>query len=312
MIIKRLIYTIYFVLYTILCSKAMNFPLIKDKHSLFFNEFINILPIVYKNIFNSNIFQSGKLITTNKIDIVVANHINRFDFLILFSIIKNNTDCNIYPILHKGLTKIPFVNCIAPTSIIITRDLVTDTEIIKNFIKKIDNGILFILPEGTRMTENNFEESHKFCDKNNLKKYNHLLYPKMKGLNLIINELNDSDKLGNLIDITIKVKNNLKFKTEYFDFIKYNIGDVYCNVSTYNINKNVFNNYDLFKKWFLMIWDKKEAYFDNYYNYKYLKLNYTMKTSTFILHICFVNFVIFYLKTFRGGLLTKKKNIIIK
>ena len=312
MIIKRLIYTIYVVLYTILCTKAMNFPLIKDKHSLFFNEFINILPIVYKNIFNSNIFQSGNLITTNKIDIVVANHINRFDFLILFSIIRNNTDSNIYPILHKGLTKIPFVNSIAPTSIIITRNIVTDTEIIKNFIKKIDNCILVIYPEGTRINENNFEESHIYCDKNNLKKYNHLLYPKMKGLDLIINELNNNNKLGNLIDISIKVKNNLKFKTGYFDFIKYNIGDVYCNVNTFKINKNVFNNYDLFKKWFLMIWDKKEDYFDNYYNYNYTKLNYIMKTSTFVLHICFANFLIFYMKTFTNFNFSNKKKIIIK
>ena len=55
-----------------------------------------------------------------------------------------------------------------------------------------------------------------------------------------------------------------------------------------------------------MIWDKKEDYLNNYNNYEYKKLDYTQKTSTFILNIIFFSMFIFNFS------LLKKNNIIIK
>ena len=312
MITIRIIFLIYFIFYTIFCTKALNLPMIKNKHSLFYNEWINLLPIFYKNIFNSNIYKTGDFITTNKIDIVVCNHINRIDSLIISSIIKNNTTKNIYPVIQKEITKIPIIGSFHPACIVIDRNLELDKHIIINFLKNINNCVLIIYPEGTRLNENNFKKSQQYCDDNNLKKYDNLLYPKMKGLDLIINELNNSNKMGNLIDITIKVKKELKFKTGYFDFIKYNVGNLYYNVNTYKVNNNIFNNYELFKKWFIMIWDKKEDYLNNYNKCIYKNSNYTIKTSTFILNIIFISLLIFQSKILNGSLLSNKKNIIIE
>lgn len=309
--LKRIIFLIYFIIYTLYCTKALKLPLIKNKEILFYNEWANIIPIAYKSIFHSDIYQTGNFITSDKIDIVTCNHINRIDSFILCSIIKNNTTKDVYSVIQKEITKIPIIGSFAHACIVLERDYDKDKNTIIKFIKKIKNGIIIILPEGTRMNESNFKKSQEYTEKNNLKKYNNLIYPKMKGLDLIVNELNNDGKLGNLIDITIKVKDKLKFKTEYFDFIKYKVGNVYCNVNTYKINDYCYNNYDNFKKWYLSIWDKKEDYINNYIDYEYKKLKYTIKTSTFILHIIFINIGYFYLKSFTNFSLFKKNNIII-
>ena len=67
------------------------------------------------------------------------------------------------------------------------------------------------------------------------------------------------------------MKDSLKFKTGYLDFIKHNVGNVYCNINSYKINKLCINNYDNLKNWILMIWDKKEEYINEYNNYELYK-----------------------------------------
>ena len=310
--LKRIITLIYFIIYTIYCSKATRLPFIKDKYSLFYNEFLNLIPIFYKNICDSSIYQTGKLITTNKIDIVISNHINRIDSFIITSIIKSKTTKTLYPVIQKEMAKLPILNSFAPGCIVINRDFESDINTIKKFIKNVNNGIIIILPEGTRMNNDNLKKSQEFSENNKLKKYNNLLYPKMQGLNLIINELNNDNKLGNLIDITMKVKDKLKCKTGYLDFIKYKVGNLYCNVDTYKINNKCLNNYDNLKKWILMIWDKKENYLDNYIDYEYKKINYFMKTSTFILNIFILSMFLQNFKLLNIFSLTNKNNIIIK
>ena len=309
--IKRIIAFIYFILYTICCSKSLKLPFIKNKDSLFYNEWINMCPYFYKEIFNSDIYYNGKFLTSNKIDIVICNHISRIDSFLITSIIKNNTIKPIYPIIQKELKKIPLIGSFHKGCIVLERDLSKDKETIINSIKNIDNGIIIIYPEGTRMNEDNFKKSHEYCEKNQLKKYNNLLYPKMKGLDIIINELNNSNKLGNLIDISFRLKDSLKFKTGYLDFIKHNVGNVYCNINSYKINKLCINNYDNLKNWILMIWDKKEEYINEYNNYEYKLIKNKYRTSTYILILTYFSFFIFYLKTFTNFSLFQKNNIVI-
>ena len=308
--IKRVIFLIYFVIYTLSCSKSVQIPLLKNPGSLFYNEWLNIIPYAYQKLFLSDIYQTGSFITTNKVDIVICNHVNRIDSLIFTSVIKNNTSKNMYPVIQKELVKIPVIGAFSKGCIVLERNYELDKNTITNALKKINNGLIIIFPEGTRMNEDNFKKSQKYCEKNNLKKYNNLLYPKMKGIDLIVNELYKQDKLGNVIDLTLKVKDKFKFKTGYFDYLN-NVGNLYCNVNSYKINENTINDYELFKKWFLIIWDKKESYLDNYIDFEYKRLDYTMKTSTFVLNLVFFNLIIFYIKTFTNFSLFKKNNIII-
>lgn len=308
--LKRIIILIYFTIFTICCSKSTKVPLIKNKYTLFYNEWLNMIPLFYQNFFNSKIYQSGNFISTDKIDIVICNHINRIDSLIISSIIKKNSNKNVYAVIQKEIAKLPIIGNFSPGCIVLERDFESDNIKILKFLKNINNGILIIYPEGTRMNENNFKKSNEFCEKNNLKKYNNLLYPKMKGLNLIINELKNENKLGNLIDITIKTKDELKFKTGYVDFLKYKVGNLYCNINTYKVNNKCFNDYDNFKKWFLMVWDKKENYLGNYIDYEYKKLDYYIKTSSFILNLLYISLIIQNITSLNFN--SQKKNIIIK
>tara|TARA_Y100000590_G_scaffold171157_1_gene195784 strand:- start:6488 stop:7357 length:870 start_codon:yes stop_codon:yes gene_type:complete len=289
----------------------MAFPFIKNSANIFWNEWINLNPIFYNNFLQSNIFYSGNISFSDKVDIVTMNHFNRLDFMITNSLIKKYTDKNVYLIIQKGIGKIPIISCCTLNNIMVDRNIESDKDNIANFIKKINDGIIVILPEGTRMNKQNFKKSEEFSKTNNLKVYNNLLYPKMKGLDVIINSLNNQNKLGNLIDITIKVDGLKKFETGFLSYLK-NIKNTYCYINTYKVNNNVFNNYELFKKWYLMIWDKKEHYLDNYYDYKYKKFNYNLKTSTFIINIIFVSLLIFQSNILNGGLLSNKNNIIIK
>lgn len=304
---KSLFFFLYFIVYSINCAKSISLPIIKDKNTIFFNEWLNITPYVYKNIFNSTIHESGDFITSDKIDIVVSNHINKMDFLMISSIIKQNTKKNIVPIVNKDITKIPFIQSFTPSCIIVDKDFGVNSIIIKNFLKNIDNCIIIICPEVEMFDKKNIVKSHEFSDKNNLKKYNNLLYPRMRELNLLINELNKSNKLGNLIDLTIKINDKFKFKTGYLDYFKGNLKDLYCNINSYNINNKCFNNYDNFKKWYLMIWDDKEEYLNNHNIYKYIIKKYQINTSTFILNIIFLSLIIYNLNMKNNLSLIKKK-----
>ena len=198
--------------------------------------------------------------------------------------------------MKKDIGKIPiFGSFLIKNNLIIERNFILDKNKIINFIKKIDNAIIIIYPEGTRLNKVDFAKSQEYSKNNNLKVYNNLLYPKMKGLHLIINELNKNNKLGNLIDITLKVDGLKKFNTGPVAFLN-NIGNSYCYINTYNINTKYINNYNKFKEWYLQIWNEKEKYLDNYYNnIIYKKCNYNIKNSTFILNFFFINLLIFYL-----------------
>ena len=81
--LKRIIVLIYFTIYTICCTKSIKLPMIKNKGVLFANESGNLFPIFYKNVFKSDIYQTGNFITSDKVDIITCNHINRIDSLIL-------------------------------------------------------------------------------------------------------------------------------------------------------------------------------------------------------------------------------------
>lgn len=286
--IKKVFHLIYFIFFTISCSKFTKIPFIKDIHSQLCNEWLNIIPISYKNIFNSIVYQSGDFITTDKIDIITYNHMNPVDSFIISSIIKKNTSKNIHPIVKQNLTKLPFIGSFSPAFIVINNNLEKDIEIIKKFIEKVDDCII-ICPEETIFNKKNIK-SQEFSNIN--KKYNNLLYPRMEGLNLLINELNKTNKLGNLIDLTIKVNDKFKFKTGYLDYFKSKLGDVYCNINSYNINNKCFDNYDNFKTWYLMVWDIKDNYLNNYNSYDYINKKQKINTSTFILNIIFFSLLI--------------------
>ncbi len=221
---------------------------------------IDIMPYLYTYGFDSNIKYKGVYNNTDKIDIIISNHINTVDFLIYLSIIRQFDTRDIYFILKKDVLFIPGFGSILTNSndIKLNRKIEYDINNLENSIKNIKNGLIVIMPEGTRYTPEKHEIAKQFSIDNKLHIFNNMLYPKMKGLFHICNVLKDNNKLGNIIDFTIFIK-NLHLKKAHIDtLLTTKIDDTYNIINNYNIPIDKLNNYNDFKEWFLDIWKTKD------------------------------------------------------
>ena len=232
----------------------------------------DLFNITYQIGFNSPIYYSGNYIKTDKVDIIISNHINTIDFT-LNNVISTYFDKKNWNFLiSKKVTYFPGFGFLlsSSTDIKLNRKLLDDKDNIINSVKKIKNGIIVLFPEGTRYTPEKHKLAVEYSKKNNLQVFNNTLYPKMKGIHLIINILRENNRLGNLIDFTHHIENN---KTYLKDLLKENIGNTYSVINTYNIPKdNSLKNYNNFKSWFLQIWEKKDNILNNIKKYEYKKL----------------------------------------
>ena len=270
-----------------------------------------ILPYIYTYGFDSNIMYSGKYIPTNKIDIVTSNHINTLDFMIQISLIRLFDSRELYFILKKDVMLIPGCFILASgNDIALNRKMEDDVDNITDKIKKIKEGVLVILPEGTRFTPEKLKLAQEYSTSNNLPVFNHILFPKMKGLWTICNILKNENKLGNIIDLTIVIE-NLKHKKTYLKELVFNkLGTTYVVINSYNIGSNIIE-YDNFKKLFIQIWQKKDNILDNMTlqvnllrsnnKYKFTKLIPSMKSHEY--HILIVIITLFlYLAIHTNGI----------
>ena len=65
------------------------------------------------------------------------------------------------------------------------------------------------------------------------------------------------NKLGNIIDFTIKTEGVTQNDNTIFSYLNKDLGNTYVKINTY---KCEHFNYNKFKKWFLMIWDKRRLF----------------------------------------------------
>ena len=265
---------------------------------------ISFLPYIYTYGFDSKILYDGIYNASNKVDIVISNHINTIDFAIYLSLIRLFDSRPIYFLFKKSILFIPGTGFILGSGkdIKMNRKMEDDEENINNSISKIKEGIIILMPEGTRFTPERFREAQKYSKDNNLPVFKNTLFPKMKGIYTISNILKKNNVLGNIIDFTIQVE-NFKHKKCYMDkLMAEKLGNTLSIINTYNIPDKVLDNYDIFKNWFLnKIWIKKDSILETINdaklnNYKELVPN--MKGyEYFILIICFTLFFYFALHT---------------
>lgn len=286
-VINKLFYSIFFSIILICYSQIFHIPFMRKKSFVNRNS-LDFLPIVYESGFKSKLFYTGDFISSGKIDIYIGNHFNYLDFLPHISLIKNFYDGDIFIIYSNYIDNIPLIGRWFKYSnnISVKKKILDDKQPLLNFIKTVKKGIIFMYPEGTRINSKKLNKAKEYSRDNLNTEFNNLLVPKFKGLHLIINELNKNNKLGNIIDGTIKVKNvgidNQKIK----HMLTKDIGNTYCQILTYK--PEVFEDYDKFKLWFLQIWKIKDDYLNNYLDYYYQKTKFKMKTSVFILDVMVV------------------------
>ena len=268
---------------------------------------ISFLPYFYTYGFDSKILYTGNYKASNKVDIVIGNHINTIDFIIYVSLIRLFDSRPIYFLFKKSILFVPGSGFIlgSGNDIKMNRKMEDDEENINNSISKIKEGIIILMPEGTRFTPDKYEEAQKYSKDNNLPVFKNTLFPKMKGVYTISNILKKNGVLGNIIDFTIQIE-NFKNKKCYIDKIMTNkLGNTFSIINTYNIPEKVLNSYDTFKKWFLIkIWMKKDIILETIQDTKlneYKELVPNMKGyEYFIIIICITLF--FYFATHTNGL----------
>jgi 1-acyl-sn-glycerol-3-phosphate acyltransferase len=267
----------------------------------------SVLPYLYLYGFKSKILYEGNYNITDKVDIIIGNHISTIDFIIYLSIIRLFDHRPFYFILKKSIILIPGAGFIIGLGkdIKLNRKFEDDIDNLNKSISAIKEGVLILLPEGTRFTQEKLKKSQDFSRENNLTVFNNILFPKMKGLFTILNILKSNNRLGNIIDFTIQIQNFIKVQIYTKEIFKKEFGDTYCIINSYTVPDILLDKYDDFKKWFISkIWEKKDLLLDNIqnitdYNYKELKPN--MKGyEYFILIICITLY--FYLGCHSNGL----------
>ncbi len=294
----------------ILCSNIININNIKENITYHKNHNLDLINLSHIYGFNQKLYKTGDFKISDKVDIIIANHINISDFIMISVLLKKICNKNIHFVLSRQIIfKICYSGLLMHLSddFFINRNFDKDILIIENTINNINNGIILIYPEGNMLNEKSYKESITFCKENNLKQFNNLLYPKAKGLWNIINILKKQNKLGNLIDLTIildKLKEKQKMCPSYllstkpFKSEEYDIGNIYHIIKTYNLNKYI-DNYDIFKNFLINIWRKKDKLLEgqnykklNYQEIKYEK-NQIIKTLLFaLIKICIFIYLI--------------------
>ena len=237
---------------------------------------ISILPYLYIYGFDSKILYTGTYNSSNKVDIVISNHINTIDFIVYLSLIRLFDSRPFYFVLKKQLIFVPACGFILGSGkdIKINRKIEDDEENINDSISKIKEGIIILMPEGTRFTPEKYADAQKYSKDNNLPIFKNTLFPKMKGLYTISNILKKNGVLGNIIDFTIQIKNFKNTKCYMDKLITQKLGNTFCIINTYNIPEKALYNYDNFKRWFVnKIWIKKDIILETIQDTKLNKYN---------------------------------------
>ena len=84
-----------------LCNKNVEVSLIAKEI------IVNLYPYVYTYGFDSKILYEGCYEKSDKVDIVISNHINAFDFFIYLSILRLYEDRPVYYLFRKNIVLIP-------------------------------------------------------------------------------------------------------------------------------------------------------------------------------------------------------------
>lgn len=233
---------------------------------------------------------------SNKVDILINNHLSTIDFILLFYLLNCVKRRDIILVQKKELLFYPSVNVSirGRKFIKLKRNWDDDKNVLQEAIKKLKTGIIIIFPEGTRINKKNYIKSVKYCKENNIIPNKNLLIPKVKGLFNIVNILKKNKVYGNLFDITSIVPNiTSDYKENDYDLIKLFSTDI--SQSYHFIRKldlpTYYDDYDNFKNWLYHQWNTKDFIIGNYKSYKYKQLK--GKTEQKNIIICYVLLIIY-------------------
>ena len=286
-----------------------------DSYDFLRKKSLELLKFIFENVFSNKTFIHSSSVNNlkklkkskDKIDVVIANHFSTIDFVIIFYILGLIKKSRFSIIMKKEILLYPGVGIIicSNENIHVNRKWTKDKKILSEGLDKVNEGIILIFPEGTRYCKSTFDESLKFAKENNLIPYENLVFPRVKGLYTIVNQLKNKNKLGNIYDMTIIIPYMLKHKLEReYDMINLLNSDLKTTLVRIDIRnppKNL-DNYKAFKSWLYSVWREKDQFMNNHQKEIFVNINDTVKTKTnystilFTLAIIFLYLYIFYKK----------------
>ena len=164
----------------------------------------NSLYLLTKYILGCNLEIIGTPIKLKDKLLVISNHPTTLDFIYLMHWAKqHNRIKDIRFIAKEGIGNIPGIGSyIKESQCLISRDYEADREKIIDFCKRISSDpsyILVIFPEGTTVFPESKAKSKNFSQNNDKPIFDNVLYPRHKGLELILDNL----LIEQILDITL-------------------------------------------------------------------------------------------------------------
>jgi len=271
------------------------------------NIIYNSLSYIFKLLLFPNIYvNSNDIININdkQKNILMSNHISELDSIIGNIILSNTELNNINNIISKKNVgyQLPILSFIG----LLTGDIYLHRNInldIKKLNKKLNFNLMLMFPEGTCFTKNRKLISDNYCNKNKLIKFNYHLYPRISGIELIIN---NNSNINYIYDLTI-IYDEIKKKNygNHYSIFGYLFGNfklpnkIFIQINKYKINNKkgfdvkMIENIYLSKDKFI---DKFDITCNNFVPFKY---DYKKEFLCFILVNLFCIFSIYLYINFK-------------
>ena len=215
------------------------------------NIIIDSISFITKKLLFTNIYVNSNNIIDisneyNK-NMIISNHPTELDFLLgcIFFTNTNLINKNIGLAKKMAGYQIPTLGFFGILSgdIFLQRNINLDINKLNN---KLNFNLILLYPEGTCFNNKRKLISDNYCNKNNLIKFKYHLYPRISGLELILNNNKD---IHYIYDLTIIydeiIKNNYGYHYNIINYLlnKYKISNkVFIQITKYKIDtKNTFN-----------------------------------------------------------------------
>jgi len=255
--------------------------------------------------FQSEIYFTHKYETfPNKVNLVISNHTGTIDTYIMLAFLKYCNDFEEHQNKWISLAKKELAYVLGlglsfkfGNHIKVVRNWNEDKDTILKQLENINEGTLFIFPEGTRFDEKKFKEGQQYSKDNGYPIYDNLLVPKTKGLWTVYKYLKDNNKLGNVYDSSIVIPKYIGKKALTKELLFKAMGNVYLINRKLNIPN--FDTNEDFKMWFLNEWKIKDDYIKVYNKFVYQKMDKDNHKLTFLLNMGFFGLITY-------GLITQK------
>jgi 1-acyl-sn-glycerol-3-phosphate acyltransferase len=164
--------------------------------------FLSSIYLISKTIFGLHL-EAEKIKTKDRL-LVIANHPTVIDFLYIIHWAKLQDRLEELVFIAKdSVGNLPVIGQhLHNTQCLISRDFDKDKDKIIGFCEKLNRRpkyILVIFPEGTTIDPDTRKKSVNFSAENNFDMFDNVLFPRHRGLDLIINHLN----IDQMLDLTI-------------------------------------------------------------------------------------------------------------